>query len=64
MNQLAEELRWSLAQGREGLFDCLMTKNRPEVGLQRGIELSTMSNRCTNLKGLHYSDDKHLCENY
>ena len=29
-------------------LDCLITENRPEVGLQRGIDLSTMSNGSTN----------------
>jgi hypothetical protein len=28
-------------------LDCLITENRPEVGLQRGIDLSTMSNGST-----------------
>ena len=29
--------------------DCLMTKNRPEVGLQRLVDLSTISNGSTSL---------------
>jgi hypothetical protein len=28
--------------------DCPMTKNRPEMGLERLVELSTISNGCTN----------------
>ena len=27
--------------------DCPMTKNRPEMGLERLVELSTISNGCT-----------------
>ena len=28
--------------------DCPMTKNRPEMGLERLVELSTISNGCTS----------------
>ena len=36
--------------------DCPMTKNRPEMGLERLVELSTISNGCTELVAMGWTD--------
>ncbi len=35
LNMPAEALVWSLTLGEKACLVCLITKNRPEVGLQR-----------------------------
>ena len=43
MKVSAEELKWSSLWEEKACLDCFITENLPKVGLERLLELSTMS---------------------
>jgi len=47
VKESAEEAGWVSLQAEVACPDCLIAKKRPEVSLQRVIDLSTMSNGST-----------------